>query len=141
MVSLGSSIRSAARATFSAYRTLPIRWRLAGGSAALTFVILAAFATLVGVLTARQVRGQFNDDVRNTAFQLARQLKLNWAPGGELGCRNTTIDLSDFTSAEHAQIRIYSDGGVLLCTQDQVLRKRGARNTPKPDFPPPGHPG
>ena len=40
MASLGSSIRSAARATSSAYRRLPIRWRLAGGSAALTLVIL-----------------------------------------------------------------------------------------------------
>ena len=44
MASLGSYIRSAARATFSAYKSLPIRWRLAGGSAALTFVILASFA-------------------------------------------------------------------------------------------------
>ena len=40
MASLGSSIRSAARATSSAYKRLPIRWRLAGGSAALTLVIL-----------------------------------------------------------------------------------------------------
>jgi signal transduction histidine kinase len=142
VVNLGSSIRSAARATFSAYRSLPIRWRLAGGSAALTFVILAAFAALVGVLTARQVRGQFNDDVRNTAFSLSRQLRLTWLPNGELGCRNTTIDLSDFTSAEHAQIRIFSDGGVLLCTQDQVLHKRGTHSTlVAPDFPPPDRPG
>jgi signal transduction histidine kinase len=140
-VTLGSSIRSAARATFSAYRRLPIRWRLAGGSAVLTFVILAAFAALVGVFTARQVRGQFNDDVRNTAFQLSRQLRLTWLPNGELGCRNTTIDLSDFTSAEHAQIRIFSDGGVLLCTQDQVLHKRGTHGTVAPDFPPPDRSG
>ena len=63
MASLGSSTRSAARATFSAYRTVPVRWRLAGGSAALTFVILAAFAAIVGVLTTNQVRGQFNDEV------------------------------------------------------------------------------
>ena len=38
MESLGSYIRSAARATFSAYRRLPVRWRLGGGSAALTLV-------------------------------------------------------------------------------------------------------
>ena len=49
MASLGSSIRSAARATSSAYRRLPIRWRLAGGSAVLTLVILMAFAAIVGV--------------------------------------------------------------------------------------------
>ena len=35
-----SSIRSAAQATFSAPRQVPIRWRLAGGSALLTLVIL-----------------------------------------------------------------------------------------------------
>jgi two-component system OmpR family sensor kinase len=140
MVSLGSSIRSAARATFSAYRTLPIRWRLAGGSAVLTFVILAAFAALVGVFTANEVRGSFNSDVRNTSFQLARQLHLRWLANGELGCANTTISRNFFVAAEHAQIRIFSDGGVLLCTQDQVLRKH-EHASPTPDFPPPNRAG
>ena len=40
-------MRSAARATSSAYRRLPIRWRLAGRSAALTLVILCGFAMIV----------------------------------------------------------------------------------------------
>jgi len=71
VASLGSYTRSAARATFSAYRRVPIRWRLAGGSAALTCVILASFAAIVGVLTDRQVRGQFNDEVRSNSDQLA----------------------------------------------------------------------
>ena len=53
MASLASSIRSAARATSSAYRRLPIRWRLAGGSAALTLVILCGFAAIVGVAPGR----------------------------------------------------------------------------------------
>src|SRR5947209_10236093 len=76
--SLGSYTRSAARATFFAYRSIPIRWRLAGGSAALTFVILACFAAIVGVLTTRQVRGELNDGVRAAADQLQRQLHLHW---------------------------------------------------------------
>jgi len=66
MESPGSSIRSAARATFSAYRSVPIRWRLAGGSAALTFVILAAFAALVGVFTNNQLRGQKGSQFRRS---------------------------------------------------------------------------
>ena len=51
MASLDSSIRSAARATYSAYKRLPIRWRLAGGSAVLTLIILCGFAVIVGVLS------------------------------------------------------------------------------------------
>ena len=56
MASLGSYTRSAARATFSAYRSLPIRWRLAGGSAGLTFIILACFAAIVASLISSRVR-------------------------------------------------------------------------------------
>ena len=77
MASRGSSTRSAARATSSAlsgagraYRRLPTRWRLAGGSAALTFVILCGFAVIVGLLTTRQIRIQFDDSVRETANYL-----------------------------------------------------------------------
>ena len=77
MASLGSSIRSAARATYSAYRRVPVRWRLAGGSAALTFVILACFAAIVGVLTNRQVRTQFNDSQSAAIGRLKDEL----APG------------------------------------------------------------
>jgi two-component system, OmpR family, sensor kinase len=122
VASLGSYIRSAARATFSAYRSVPIRWRLAGGSAALTFVILAGFAAIVGVLTTRQVRGQFDDEVANAFYQLQKGLHLKMQPTGLPDC-NKTISLSDFTSAEHAQIRIFDDTGALLCTQDQVKIK------------------
>src|SRR2546423_12879154 len=142
MESPGSSIRSAARATFSAYRAFPVRWRLAGGSAALTFVILAAFAALVGVLTPKQVRGSFTSDVQSAANRLARQLRLHWLPNDELDCANTNVSLSDFVSAEHAQIRIWSDDEqTLLCTQDQVLRGKSTKaRQVEPDFPPPGGP-
>jgi two-component system, OmpR family, sensor kinase len=143
MESRGSSIRSAARATFSAYRTIPVRWRLAGGSAALTFIILAAFAALVGVLTARQVRGSFNNDVSATASRLAGELHLHWQPNGALGCLDTNVGLKDFVEAEHAQIRIYSDdgNGTPLCTQSQVLKGRNSRTLQlSPAFPAPAGP-
>ncbi len=139
MASLGSSIRSAARATFSAYRSLPIRWRLAGGSAALTFVILAGFAAIVGVLTTRQVRGQFNDEVRSAADQLERQLHLTFK-NGALDCFHT-IHLSEFASAEQAQIRIYNDAGRLLCTQDSVIVKGARLPEATPSFTPPNSTG
>jgi two-component system, OmpR family, sensor kinase len=136
--SQGSFIRSAARATFSAYRTVPIRWRLAGGSAALTFVILAGFASIVGVLTTRQVRGQFNDETRAAVDELVSGLHLQWI-GPSLDCFKT-ISLHDYVSAEHAQIRIFRDpSGELLCTQDEVKIK-GAKSplvTPRFQTPPP----
>src|SRR5436190_47269 len=75
MASLGSSIRSAARATSSAYRRLPIRWRLAGGSAALTLVILCGFAAIVGVLTTRQLRMDFSREVSDAANELQHQVR------------------------------------------------------------------
>jgi signal transduction histidine kinase len=110
---------------------------LAGGSAALTFVILACFAAIVGVLTSRQVRGQFNNDVRAAAEQLDNRLHLRWISAYGLNC-NKTISLSDYVSAEHAQIRIYDDNGVLLCTQDNVKIKGTKTTLPaEPDFPPP----
>ena len=58
MASPGSYTRSAAWATSSAYRRIPIRWRLAGGSAALTLVILCGFAAIVGVLTTKRIQSE-----------------------------------------------------------------------------------
>jgi two-component system, OmpR family, sensor kinase len=135
VASLGSYIRSAARATYSGYRSVPIRWRLAGGSAALTFVILACFAAIVGVLTTRQVRGQFNDEVRSAMDQLQRQLHLRWLDGGLLDC-NPSVRLTDYASAEHAQIRIYNEDGLLLCP-NQVKIKGATALPAQPEFPPP----
>jgi two-component system, OmpR family, sensor kinase len=123
-----------------------MRWRLAGGSAALTFVILAAFAAVVGVLTTNQLRNQFNNQVYGSADQLRSKLQhppLGWiVPGVALACTKT-VSLNDYVSTEHAQIRIYSaDGsGTLLCTQDDV-RIRGAKPPiGKPNFAPPTRAG
>ncbi len=130
MASLASSIRSAARATYSAYRSVPIRWRLAGGSAALTFVILACFAVIVGVLTNRQVRTQFNDQEDSAVEQLYNELdgKLSFTHNGPyLNWRSTKVSLVDFAGAEHAQIRIFdSNDGTLLGTQENI-RAKGAK--------------
>jgi two-component system, OmpR family, sensor kinase len=122
VASLGSYTRSAARATYSGYRSIPIRWRLAGGSAALTFVILAGFATIVGTLTNRQVRMQFDDQQGSNVEQLYRGLnrKLRFVGAG-LDCKRTKVHLGDIASVEHAQIRIFdSSDGFLECTQNDI---------------------
>jgi hypothetical protein len=55
---------------------LPIRWKLAGISAALTFVILCGFASVVGELTARQIRQDFNNELVIATDELARILQV-----------------------------------------------------------------
>jgi two-component system, OmpR family, sensor kinase len=125
VASLGSYTRSAARATYFAYRTVPVRWRLAGGSAALTFVILAAFATIVALFTNSQIRHQFNSDVDRVAKRLAN------APLLTPGARGLVCDMNvirDY-SANSAQIRVYDVG------RATIVCPRGPDT--EPNFPPP----
>ena len=134
MASHGSYIRSAARATYSAYRSVPIRWRLAGGSAALTFVILAGFAAIVGTLTNRQVRTQFNDQQSSAVNRLYQELntKLTWDKDDptHLDWLNVNVSLGDFASAQHAEIRVFdTSDGFLLGTQGNV-QIRGVKSVP-----------
>ena len=70
-----SSIRSAAQATFSAPRQIPIRWRLAGGSALLTLVILCGFAGAVGGLTSQRLHQDFGSEVNNAADLAQARIK------------------------------------------------------------------
>jgi two-component system OmpR family sensor kinase len=113
---------------------------LAGGSAALTFVILAGFAVVVGVLTTRQVRRQFETQVGGDATRLQHQLsRLQLDPRtGEPICR-------DYATAE-ALFRIYDLGdGRIVCSQDsevpQHAKGHKAQPPPGPNFAPPEEPG
>ena len=79
-----SSIRSAARATSSAHRRIPIRWRLAGGSALLTLVILCGFAVAVGALTSQRIHDDFEQDVKDAADKLRADVEIvTIAPGDD----------------------------------------------------------
>jgi two-component system, OmpR family, sensor kinase len=127
VASLDSSIRSAARATSSAYKRLPIRWRLAGGSAALTLVILCGFAAIVGVLTTRQIREDFRNEVSSSADRLEKEAQLRpvFGNNGRFTVRpvRDTIDLDDFAASQNAAIRVV--------TQDDLV---GFQTANAPDF-------
>src|SRR5215213_6503248 len=58
-------------ATFTSPRRWPVRWRIAGVSAALTFLILVVFALVVGRLVTERLRNDFDDEVRDAAIQLS----------------------------------------------------------------------
>jgi two-component system, OmpR family, sensor kinase len=114
VASLDSSIRSAARATSSAYRRLPIRWRLAGGSAALTLIILCGFAVIVGVLTTGRIYDDFNREVAASADKLEREAQLRFVIDNQTGqtiLRRApgTINLDDFAASQNAAIRVITD--------------------------------
>ncbi len=121
MASPGSSIRSAARATSSAYRSVPVRWRLAGGSAVLTLIILCAFAVVVGVLTSRQIRSDFDRDTANAAETLARGALVRADPRRGTYSYVGSADLRDFAAAQNASVRILDfSGNPITETSDQL---------------------
>ena len=75
----------------ASFDRLPIRVRLAGVSALLTFVILCAFALAIGSLTVERIRNDFNHDVSETAKQLPTELKIKADPLRYIATPGTVI--------------------------------------------------
>jgi len=135
--SRGSSTRFAARATSSglssvpgavgrSYRRIPTRWRLAGGSAALTFVILCGFAMIVGLLTTRQIRQQFDASVRDTANYLQSRAHVSYdVQTNTPSCGR----LPDLASGEDAKVRVY-----LIAQPPQLMCASGGTHPLSPSF-------
>jgi two-component system OmpR family sensor kinase len=102
----------------AAFDRLPIRVRLAGVSALLTFVILCAFAVAIGSFTVHRIRSDFNRQVTDTANQLPSQLDIKVASSS--AHRIVTIDppLSAYAApADHAIIRIFTLGGSIVAEE------------------------
>src|SRR6204780_2486174 len=92
----------------ASFDRLPIRVRLAGVSALLTFVILCAFAVAIGSLTVHRIRNDFNQQVQADATQLPSELTISVSPFG------ITPPLADFANSEnHAVIKILSLAGAV----------------------------
>jgi two-component system OmpR family sensor kinase len=129
VASPGSFIRSAAQATSSAYRRLPIRWRLAGGSAVLTLVILLGFAAIVGVLTTRRIESDFNRQIADAATDLQNTVRprpvyddngfLRDYSFDRLDKNSPDLDTYVAASRKSAVIRLVAlDGTVLKATEN-----------------------
>ncbi len=128
----GRAVTSAARAAFTACRSLPIRWRLAGGSAVLTLTILLAFAIVIGELTTNRIRANFNSDVQAAADNLVAgsdHLRIFPAAGGGSFC---LPNLDTYASSEQAVIRVLTvpDGNMVCATSNS--RVLGAADSPPP---------
>jgi two-component system OmpR family sensor kinase len=80
-------------------------------------VILCAFAVAIGSLTVHRIRADFNRQVTDSADQLPSQLSIKITPPNY---RTVTVQppLVDFASpADHAAIRIFTLGGVLIAQE------------------------
>lgn len=103
-------------------RRLPIRWRLAGGSAVLTLVILLIFAVAVGVLTSRGIRDDFElrvargaDGVRD---RVQRSMRFDLTTG-EWDAGGIIPALQAFAAADRAVIRLVQvDGSTVVFATD-----------------------
>jgi len=107
----------------ASFDRLPIRTRLAGVSALLTFVILCAFALAIGSLTVERIRSDFNREVLETAEQLPSQLRITLYP------LEFITPLSEFTD-NHAVIRVLTQGGVLVAETPGAPRLGAPRVNP-----------
>ena len=112
-------------------RGLPIRWRLALISAALTLFILSVFAIVVGELTTSRIRSDFNGQLVTAVDELQPRVKVTADPFHQ------TIDapapklLDDYAAAEHAVIRIsLRDGRSISNTKNAPTLRIGPDTSP-----------
>jgi signal transduction histidine kinase len=120
---------------------MPIRWRLAGGSALLTLVILCGFAGAVGGLTSKRIYQDFDEQVQSAANVLGARLHYD-ALVPDLRTQHFHLeglnpDLDGFSPGSGTIIRIVNvDGYVFNSTektrnlgrpQDHTVEKDGYR--------------
>src|SRR3954453_8486588 len=131
VASLDSSIRSAAQATYSAYKRQPIRWRLAGGSAALTLVILLGFAVIVGTLTTRAISKDFDRQVATAADRLQSRLYYKFEKTNDKGQPQYEygVDLNAFAASNNAAIRVVTTSGRRFDSSDNAPNFGPPRNS------------
>ena len=115
---------------------VPIRWRLALTSAALTAAILVVFAGAFGLLITRQIRSDFDDNLRDSAGDIRERVAQTTA-GGQLQLPPETFRLLVTGDAAFRVItddgRQFPDGAPDLGEPtDEVHEARGYRVASKP---------
>jgi two-component system, OmpR family, sensor kinase len=94
-------------------RGWPVRWRLAAVSAALTLVILLGFALVVGRLTSNKLEGDFRDDLRGTATELALGTQVVPGPGpAQLTVQRP--NLGGVTMTDGADAQVITESGQVI---------------------------
>ncbi|CAB4876914.1 MAG: HAMP domain-containing protein [Actinobacteria bacterium] len=88
--------------------SLPIRWRLAGGSAALTLVILVAFGLIVGSILSDRLKADFEHETASAANTLQAELRL---AATEKGWVLSGPNIDDYAASQNAHIRVLSYTG------------------------------
>jgi len=89
----------------SRFDMLPIRWRLAVTSAILTFAILLAFALVIGFFTVREMRADFDEEIRQNADLIEDRVRIERTVEGtfRIAGRDELVELA---SADDVVIRI-----------------------------------
>ena len=103
----------------SRFDMLPIRWRLAVTSAILTFAILLAFAVVIGFFTVREMRSDFDSDIRQNADLIHDRVRIEQTVDGSyrIAGRDELVELA---SADDVVIRILNSNG------DPIAQTTGA---------------
>ena len=96
-----------------ALERIPIRWRLAVVSAALTFVILAGFALAIGQITAARVRSDFHNQLAAAVDDLSDRFSFHVDPVHG-GIELDGPDLDVYAASNSAAIRVTQRDGRIL---------------------------
>lgn len=111
--------RSGTRPQLRRPRSWPVRWRLALASAALTLLILALFAAVIGQLASDRIRNDFDRDLQSSVETLAAETRLGvFSATGQPAIKGPV--LADVALASDAAIRVISllDGRISKYGED-----------------------
>ncbi len=95
-------------------RRLPVTLKLATVSAALTFMILLLFATVIGALFQQRLHANFDNDLRATAADLESQISFRQTAQGRVLFLPPDRDTVRTATAGGAVFRVVDRGGALI---------------------------